>query len=351
MDLLQTYDREVQPAGRQVSMEERVYRAKVVEQFLKAGIPLRKIDSLRELLEENALRLTHSSHLFDYIAPLHLKEKQSIREQISGRDVSLIFDGTSRLGEALAILIRFCVGWSIKQKLVRLSMLAKSLSGNEIAREILTVLSTQLEIPSGNLLAIKRDRASVNNVAVSSIAIFYPSAIDIGCFSHTLSHVGEKFNAPVLAKFLKHWERMTQHSHKARLLWREITGRNLRTYSPTRWWSLWECQLQLLELFGDISTFLRACSDQGIAPKSLDKLLQLLLQSSKELMVELAVTVDAGVPFVKATYKLEGDGLLAIECYEILSSVKAAIQVCHLPSYFKEGHNLNLTRGSLDAVC
>ena len=143
MDLLQTYDREVQPGGRQVSMEEGVYRAKVVEQFLKAGIPLRKIDSLRELLEENALRFTHSSHLSDYIAPLHLKEKQSIREQISGRDVSLIFDGTSRLGEALAIVIRFCVGWSIKQKLVRLSMLAKSLSGDEIVREILTVLSTR----------------------------------------------------------------------------------------------------------------------------------------------------------------------------------------------------------------
>ena len=229
-------------------------------------------------------------------------------------------------------MIRFCVGWSIKQKLVQLSMLAKSLSGDEIAREILTVLSTQLGIPSGNLLAIMRDGASVNKVAVISIAILYPSAIDIGCFSHTLSHVGEKFNAPVLAKFLKHWERMTQHSHKARLLWREITGRNLRTYSPTRWWSLWECQFQLLDLFGDISTFLRAYFNQGIAPKSLDKLLQLLLQSSKELMVELAVTVDAGEPFVKATYKLEGDGPLAIECYEILSSVKAAIQVCHLPN-------------------
>lgn len=141
------------------------------------------------------------------------------------------------MGEALALVIRFCVGWSIKQKLVRFSMLAKSLSGEEIAREILTVLSTQLGISSGNLLAIMRDNAAVNNVAVSSIAILYSSAIDIGCLSHTRSHVGEKFNVPILAKFMKHWERMTQHSHKARLIWREITGRNLRTYSQTRWWS------------------------------------------------------------------------------------------------------------------
>ena len=48
--------------------------------------------------------------------------------------------------------------------------------------------------------------------------------------------------------------------------------------------------------------------------------------------MELAVTVDAGEPLVKATYKLEGDGPLAIDCYEVLSSVKAAIQVCHLPN-------------------
>jgi hypothetical protein len=54
------------------------------------------------------------------VAPLHLQEKQTVRELISGRDVSLIFDGTSRLGEALATVICFCVGWSIKQKLVRL---------------------------------------------------------------------------------------------------------------------------------------------------------------------------------------------------------------------------------------
>lgn len=331
-ELLKAYDKEAQPAGVQISMDERIYRAKVVEQFLKAGIPLKKIDSLRELLEENAFRLAHSSHLSDYIPPLHSREKQNIRQEIEGKYVSLIFDGTSRLGEALAMVIRFCCGWKIKQKLVRLSMLAKSLSGEEIAREILTVLSTQLGISSEHLVAIMRDRASVNNVAVSSIAILYPSAIDIGCFSHTLSHVGEKFNVPILDKFMKHWERIIKHSHKSRLLWREITGRGLRTYSPTRWWSLWECQQQLLDLFGDISTFLNALSSQGVAPKSLDKLLQLLLHSSKELMVELSVSVDAGEPFVKATYRLEGDGPLALECYEILSSVKAAVQVCHFPN-------------------
>lgn len=49
-------------------------------------------------------------------------------------------------------------------------------------------------------------------------------------------------------------------------------------------------------------------------------------------MIELAVSVDMGEPFVLATYKLEGDGPLVLECYEILSRVKAAVQICYLPN-------------------
>ena len=75
-------------------------------------------------------------------------------------------------------------------------MLAKSLCGKEVAREVLTVLSTKLGIPGSRLIAIMRDRAAVNNVAVRTLAIMYPSAIGIGCFSHTLDHVGEKFRVP-----------------------------------------------------------------------------------------------------------------------------------------------------------
>ena len=44
------------------------------------------------------------------------------------------------------------------------------------------------------------------------------------------------------------------------------------------------------------------------------------------------VIVDAGMPFVQATYKLEGDGCLVFECYEIISSLTAAVNMPH-PSY------------------
>ena len=38
-----------------------------------------------------------------------------------------------------------------------------------------------------------RDRASTNNVAMRTMAVVYPSMLDVGCFPHTLDHVGITF--------------------------------------------------------------------------------------------------------------------------------------------------------------
>lgn len=147
------YDKEVEPAGQTVSMEMRVYHTKVVENFFRAGIPLAKVDDLRYLLEENSLRLTRSSHLADYIPTIHKQEKSEIRNELSGKDVAAIFDGTTRLREALAAVVRFCKGWTVQQTLVKLQLLAKSMKGEEVAREVLSVLSTEFGVPSNQLLA------------------------------------------------------------------------------------------------------------------------------------------------------------------------------------------------------
>ena len=48
-------------------LAQQAYRQEVVEEFLKAGIPISKIDELRSLLEKNGHRLTSSSNLAQYI--------------------------------------------------------------------------------------------------------------------------------------------------------------------------------------------------------------------------------------------------------------------------------------------
>ena len=98
--------------------------------------------------------------------PLILEDERSkICEKIKDREVSVIYDGTTHVAEALAILIRYVDDeWKIHQCVARLMLLAKSLTGEEVARELISTLSTGLSSPSNLLIAVMRDRSSVELV-------------------------------------------------------------------------------------------------------------------------------------------------------------------------------------------
>ena len=172
------------------------------------------------------------------------------------------------------------------------------------------------------------DRVSSNDVAMRTVKVVYPSLVDVGCFSHTLNLVGEKFVTPHLSDFVSSWVTMFSHSPKARLLWKAQTGCSMLGYSPTRWWSRWEGNL-----FGDVEPFLK--SNEGIAPITRVKLLSYFTDVQKKalLQMEAAIVVDVGRSFVQATYNLEGDGPLALTCYEVVSALTTSVnQVQHYPN-------------------
>ena len=80
--------------------------------------------------------------------------------------MSVIFDGTTRLGEAFAIVLRFVLEGKIVQRLVKLQMLAKPMNADELAHEVISVLQVAYGISSNQLLACMHDRASVNGAAM-----------------------------------------------------------------------------------------------------------------------------------------------------------------------------------------
>ena len=84
------------------------------------------------------------------------------------------------------------------------------------------------------------------------------------------------------------------------------------------------------DVFGDIAPFLE---EESLAP-TCSRLLDILNDPSKcrKLQIELAVVVVAGEPFVKSTYRVEGDGPLVLAAYEEISSLRAAISSAFYPN-------------------
>ena len=304
---LKADERSHHPVGETLPDKERLWRVEVVGCFLRAGVALSKIDALRPLLEKNATRLTTRSHLADLIPFILEEEKAASKAELKGRFLSVVFDGSTRLGEALAIVVRFLNDdcREIQQRLVRIHVLSKSLTGEHLARELLICLSMELQVPPNYLVAAMRDGSSVNTAALRTFKMLYNDLLSITCFSHTIDCTGKLFDTPTLDVFVQWWSSLFAHISATKLRWKERTGHAMKSFSRTRWWSKWEMIRDILTYFADIQPFLEDITD--LAPKIRDRLLPMLQdQEQKErLQLEISIVVDAGSACMRtASYRL-----------------------------------------------
>ncbi|CAH3194651.1 unnamed protein product, partial [Porites evermanni] len=259
LDAMKNYDKEVHPKGEMLSDNQRVFRVRVLKTFLKAGVPLQK-------------------WTISLIPFVRKEEEEMIKGEISGHNVSVIFDGTTRLA--------------------------------------------------------MRDGASVNGAAMRTVKVVFPKVVDVRCFSHAIDGIGSHFNIPTLRRFLQLWNALFGHSPATRIAWKERTGISNKSYSPTRWWSWWEVANQIMLQFAEIHPFLQARLQEAANKATLRQLDEMLANAQTKLLlqIELAAVVDAGKPMVESTYILEGDGTLAWQCYEQLLIIQNSINGANLPN-------------------
>ena len=155
------------------------------------------------------------------------------------------------------MVLRYISDGSIKQRLVKFQILVKTMTGEEIAREVIGILQVNYGINSLNLLACMHNRAAANGAAMRIVKVIFTLVIDVGCYSHTLDLVGEKFDLLVLDDFIRLWISLFSHSPRVRMEWKTKTGRTMKNFSPTRWWSKWEVFHDIFVLFGDVVPFLQ----------------------------------------------------------------------------------------------
>ena len=327
--LLKANDSKTNPKGETLRQEMRVYRFDLVENCLAAGVPLAKVDSLRPFLEKYGHRIRSHSHLSEMIPAVLAKEKETLKSELSGAK----FDGSTRLGEALAIIVRYIDGnWNLEQRLVSFQTLAKSLKNDELAKCLLECLAVNYSIKPTGLLAAMKDGAAVNKAAIRQIQFYFPQAFSVTCFSHTIDNVEKHFEFRVLDKFIMYWTAMFSNSPAVRLAWKDRTGKAMRSHSKTRWGSQFEIVKQVFEYYGDVEPFLR--ENDHLATATRGHLLELFnnQNDAADLKLELAALIDGGVHFVTGTYNLEGDGPLVFTCYEHLSTIVNAISVGSFPN-------------------
>ena len=87
------------------------------------------------------------------------------------------------------------------------------------------IINSEYGVGSEYVLALMHDCASTNvHSCYVHTETFVSLYEEIGCFSHTLDHVGERFSTPIAQQFVIYWISLFAHSPKARLLWSQQTG-------------------------------------------------------------------------------------------------------------------------------
>ena len=109
--------------------------------------------------------------MLDFIAFILKEEESQMKMAIEGRYVGMIFDGTTQLGEAMAIIVLRFAGdsWEAEQCLVCVQLLCESLTGKETARKLIHILS----IGPNKLFAAMCDWVSAKGVAKRTVKVVY----------------------------------------------------------------------------------------------------------------------------------------------------------------------------------
>ena len=304
-----------------LSQDVLLYRFNVMETFLAAGLPPTKIDELASLLAGD---VCESRMMKMFIPKVEAFEFQRLRRELKDQKVTVIFDGTTRLGEAIVVLLRWCPAdfSSIQMRLVTVQTAEKHMDGPELCAFINNILSAVCQIESINVVGGARDSCSTNGTAMRNLKVVMLELQDFLCVSHTLSKLGEHISLPTLSDFMTHWLGLVQHHPSAKRLWKEETGgQAMEGYSTIRWCSREVVQNELAVKLGThVKSFVDKLIDREIGEAHPRKMKAILDSKYEVLQNELALSLDLQ-RIISTVHRQEGDGLLVLLAYDEIDAL------------------------------
>lgn len=106
--------------GSTIGNETLLFRLEMAIEFMRCGIPLSKIDSLRNYLQKYArMQLTDHSHMRSYGTLSRQMELDRIKASLDQSNFfTFVFDGISRVNEVLVVILRYITEGMMKSFVV-----------------------------------------------------------------------------------------------------------------------------------------------------------------------------------------------------------------------------------------
>lgn len=313
-----------------VRTETHVLRYRTVEAFLASGTPLERLPFFRPLIERGEASLTDESHMSTYIPKIEQREMTLLKLEIDEQFISIAFDGTSRLGEAINLTGRWCdTEFNLINRLFRFMTSKLHVKAVQLASVITRVICSELAIAPDMVVSMARDSVSINGTTCRLLAtVPFSNAENFLCISHTLNNVGIRLVFDVLVSFMTPWLELVggRHPHAgARSLWRSaVSPQSVPGFSLTRWYSKAEIQFVLAENFDKLLPFLAKLDEYGYGDATRAKLHEILDDAAARSVLRLQLAAMLDLRFiVKTTYELEGDRLEVLLVYDRIEELRA----------------------------
>ena len=107
-DFITEYFSTSRAKGESLDINTLAFRFDTVKVFLRNGVPMNKINGFRDYLEIiKGKKLTNANNLSQLIPPLLQEEIDTILNECKDCYLTVIFDGTTKVGEVFAIVFRY----------------------------------------------------------------------------------------------------------------------------------------------------------------------------------------------------------------------------------------------------
>lgn len=305
-----------------------IVRYRTTEAFLASGTPLERLPYFKDLIETGSYSLSDGKELAAvYVPKIEAEQVNLLKDELSTEFISVQFDGTTRLGEAIVCVARYCTAnFKLEKRLIMCKTTAKHVNGRQLATLVTELLCTTLKLNASSVIGMSRDSASVNaNACKRLIQNPFFSALDLLCICHTLNNAGSAVSFAVLDQWMTSWLELVggRNPHRgAQSLWKDtVSPTPVPGYSKVRWHSKAEIAFVLAENFNCLSEFLDELDNLEYGDASRIKLRTLFTEKKSELELELAAMLDMR-RLVQQTYSLEGDRLEILLVYRRIQELR-----------------------------